>query len=305
MGDEVFLGALGQDFKIALPPEQVALLDFGALYPTLVDWTTNPADAGHEDIDGTDTVKVTGTVDAAKALTDLGPLLGVGKVAAAEAEKAVRTGTVEFWIGTEDLLPRRIHLVLDADGSAISSTVGAVNIDLTANLSAFGEPVDITAPEQRAAARPQQAGEPRRRVAAPEGRPPQPSMAPRRSTLRRSKSSSPSGSARNAWRISRPIGGLVSRRDSASTLAWLYLRAIRAVSASMHRAARAPGTLFAAIEAPVPDQQQTTARSQRALGHPARRGRARLHPLLVRRPRAGRAAPPRGPRRAGPPPARG
>ena len=146
VGDEVFLGALGQDFKIALPPEQVALLDFGALYPTLVDWTTDPADAGHEDIDGTDTVKVTGTVDAAKALTDLGPLLGVGKVAVADAEKAVRTGTVEFWIGTGDLLPRRVHLVLDADGSAISSTVGAVNIDLTANLSAFGEPVDITAP---------------------------------------------------------------------------------------------------------------------------------------------------------------
>ena len=146
VGDEVFLGALGQDFKIALPPEQVALLDFGALYPTLVDWTTNPADAGHENIDGTDTVKVTGTVDAAKALTDLGPLLGVGKVAVADAEKAVRTGTVEFWIGTGDLLPRRIHLVLDADGSAISSTVGAVNIDLTANLSAFGDPVDITAP---------------------------------------------------------------------------------------------------------------------------------------------------------------
>ncbi len=146
VGDEVFLGALGQDFKIALPPEQVALLDFGALYPTLVNWTTNPADAGHESIDGTDTVKVTGTVDAAKALTDLGPLLGVGKVAVADAEKAVRTGTVEFWIGTGDLLPRRIHLVLDADGSAINSTVGAVNIDLTANLSAFGDPVDITAP---------------------------------------------------------------------------------------------------------------------------------------------------------------
>ena len=146
VGDEVFLGALGQDFKIALPPEQVALLDFGALYPTLVDWTTDPADAGHEDIDGTDTVKVTGTVDAAKALTDLGPLLGVGKVSVADAEKAVRTGTVEFWIGTGDLLPRRIHLVLGADGSAISSTVGAVDIDLTANLSAFGDPVDITAP---------------------------------------------------------------------------------------------------------------------------------------------------------------
>ena len=87
------------------------------------------------------------------------------------------------------------------------------------------------------------------------------SIRSRRSTLRTSKSSSPSGSPRNASTISRPIGGLVDRSDSASTLAWLYLRAIRAVSASTHSAARAPSTLFAAIEAPVPDQQQTTPRS--------------------------------------------
>ena len=58
----------------------------------------------------------------------------------------MRTGTVEFWIGTQDLLPRRIHLVLQGDGSGISSTVGAVDLDLTADLSAFGDPVDITAP---------------------------------------------------------------------------------------------------------------------------------------------------------------
>ena len=146
VGGEVFLGALGQDFKIALPPEQVALLDLGALYPTLVGWTSDPADAGRENIDGTDTAKVTGTVDAAKALADLGPLLGAETISAADAQKAVRTGTVEFWIGTQDLLPRRIHLVLQGDGSGISSTVGAVDLDLTADLSAFGDPVDITAP---------------------------------------------------------------------------------------------------------------------------------------------------------------
>ena len=76
VGDEVFVGALGQDFRVGLPPEQVALLDLGSLYPTLVDWTTDPAEGGREDVDGTETVKVTGQVDAATALGDLAPVLG-------------------------------------------------------------------------------------------------------------------------------------------------------------------------------------------------------------------------------------
>ena len=46
------------------------------------------------------------------------------------------------------------------------------------------------------------------------------------------------------------------------------------------QAARAPGTLIAAIEAPVPDQQQTDPALGRALGHAARHGRAGLDPLF-------------------------
>ena len=145
VGDEVFVGALGQDFRVGLPPEQVALLDFGSLYPTLVDWTTAPAEGGREDVDGTETVKVTGQVDAATALGDLAPVLGGDAPTAAQARRALRQGTVEFWIGTEDLLPRRIHLVLSASGG-LAEGVGPVDVDLTANLSGWGEPVDIQAP---------------------------------------------------------------------------------------------------------------------------------------------------------------
>ena len=50
---------------------------------------------------------------------------------------------------------------------------------------------------------------------------------------------------------------LVVRSESASTLASFQRRAPRAVSASTQSAARMPSTLFAAIEAPVPVQQQT------------------------------------------------
>ena len=146
VGDDVFVGALGQDFRVDLPAEQVALLDFGALYPTLVDWTVSPSEAGGEDIDGTSTVKVQGEIDAVRALGSLAPLLGGQAPSAAAARSALREGTVEFWIGTEDLLPRRVHLVLAADAARVAEGVGAVDIDLTADFSAWDEPVDIQAP---------------------------------------------------------------------------------------------------------------------------------------------------------------
>src|SRR3954462_8451940 len=62
-----------------------------------------------------------------------------------------------------------------------------------------------------------------------------------------------------ASRISSSSASLVERSDSASTFASFHLRAPRAVSASPHKAARTPGTLLAAIDAPVPVQQHTTA----------------------------------------------
>ena len=92
IGDEVFVGALGQDFRVDLPPEQVALLDLGALYPTLVDWTTNPVEEGREEIDGTETVKVSGEVDAERAINGLAPLIGGDAPTAAEARAALREG---------------------------------------------------------------------------------------------------------------------------------------------------------------------------------------------------------------------
>ncbi len=69
-----------------------------------------------------------------------------------------------------------------------------------------------------------------------------------------------SGSVENqASSISEATGGLTSRRLSTRTLASFQRRAPRAVSASVHSAARTPATLLAAMEAPVPVQQQRTA----------------------------------------------
>lgn len=148
VGENVYVGILGQDFKLDLPPEQVALLDFGDLYPTLAGWTTDPAEAGREDIDGTSTVKITGTLDPAKALGDLGPVLGAtGDVTPAEARRALQEGTAEFWIGTGDLLPRRVHVVLRGDGRGVVDGVGAIDLDLTADFTDWGQQVDIPEPQ--------------------------------------------------------------------------------------------------------------------------------------------------------------
>ena len=64
-------------------------------------------------------------------------------------------------------------------------------------------------------------------------------------------------------------------------MASFQVRAPRAVSASAQRAARIPATLLAAIEAPVPVQQQTIALLGAALGHVARGGLARPGPVVA------------------------
>ena len=90
----------------------------------------------------------------------------------------------------------------------------------------------------------------------------------------------PTGAAANhASRISSSSACDVVRRLSASTFASFHLRAPSAVCASAHSAARMPGTLFAAIDAPVPVQQQTTRLVGAALGDVARRGLARPRPV--------------------------
>ena len=141
VGDNVYVGILGQDF-------QLDLLDFGDLYPTLVGWTTAPQEAGREEIDGDPVVKITGRLDPEKALADLGPVLGAsGDVTPAEARRALEQGAAEFWVGTEDLLPRRVHVVLRGDGQGVAEGVGAIDLDLTADFSNWGEVADIPEPQ--------------------------------------------------------------------------------------------------------------------------------------------------------------
>ena len=87
--------------------------------------------------------------------------------------------------------------------------------------------------------------------------------------------------ANQASSISWATSGLVRRRPITSTFASFQRRAPAAVAASVHSAARTPRTLLAAIDAPVPVQQKSTAVSDRAGRDELADGAADLGPLLV------------------------
>jgi len=109
---------------------------------------TDPVEAGREEIDGTDTVKITGAIDAAAASTTSARCWERTRAPCrrADLEAALQEGVVEAWIGTEDLRPRRVHIVLKGDGTGLVEGVGPIDSTSPATLSAFDEPVDIQAP---------------------------------------------------------------------------------------------------------------------------------------------------------------
>ena len=78
------------------------------------------------------------------------------------------------------------------------------------------------------------------------------SIRPSSSTFRTSNSSSPSGSSRNAWTISLPIGGLVERSDSARTLAWSCAPSRSRAAPSRDLAPALPATQTTPRSAPSP-----------------------------------------------------
>ena len=74
-------------------------------------------------------------------------------------------------------------------------------------------------------------------------------------------SGSSASTSKNAFTHSTATSGASRLRLSASTFASFHSRAFRAIHGSHASAARTPGTLFAAIDVPVPVQHITTPKS--------------------------------------------
>lgn len=154
VGDGLYVSALGQSFKIALPKGAVASVDPSTLPSSIAGWIKNPEIVGNEDIGVTPTVHIRGEVDAAALTDDVGTLAevagspgAVGKSTAAQAQAALEKGVVDVWVGTGD------SLIYGADADvALKGQVDAVDglnallLTVSTRLSDFGTTQTIEAP---------------------------------------------------------------------------------------------------------------------------------------------------------------
>lgn len=153
VGGGLYASVLGQDVKIDAAPQAVRSLDVTGLAPAIAGWITQPEIVGTEERDGVALVHIRGTVDEAALAEDVGGLLGgLGQEGAVNPRAAgagsdLETGVVSVWVGVEDLLIHRAEAeVVSKDPLAAAPQVRALDLDLTATLSDFDAPVQVTAP---------------------------------------------------------------------------------------------------------------------------------------------------------------
>ncbi|MEQ8834413.1 MAG: hypothetical protein RIB67_08190 [Miltoncostaeaceae bacterium] len=149
-GDVVALSVLGRDVGIDLDAATLEFLDFGAAYPELAGWITDPATTEGDSRDGVGTVDVSGALDPQRALAGLAPLLGAD---AGEGSAGRITGTASVSVGRSDLLARRVEARIQAPAGALGADSGPADITIVADLSGYGaqEPVVLPPLDRRLA----------------------------------------------------------------------------------------------------------------------------------------------------------
>jgi hypothetical protein len=146
VGGTVVLTLLGRNIALELDPQTIALLDFRAAYPELTRWIVDPERTeGNERVGDTETVAVSGSLVPERALAALRPLLGP-EAPIPDAADAV-SGTATIWLGTADLFPRRITVIVRGDAGRLAAGAGALDLSITADLSDFGAAGDIVLPD--------------------------------------------------------------------------------------------------------------------------------------------------------------
>ncbi len=152
VGGALYASLLGQAIKLDVDAAVVKALDATKLAPALAGWIKDPVLVGTEEVDGVPVVHIRGTVDEKALADDAGALLtgidaGGAVTAAAAGGDQLEVATVDIWVGQEDLLLHRVHAgLVSKDALAAVPGLKSIDLDLTATLSGFDAPVDITAP---------------------------------------------------------------------------------------------------------------------------------------------------------------
>jgi len=111
-------------------------------------WLTDVTNEGTEEIDGVETVHISGTPDVAKIFEDAQQLDPTGQTAAAgdpaQLAGAVSNATIDIYTGADDHILRRLDISLDlADPGASGSTA---NLKLSIGISGVNDDQSIEAP---------------------------------------------------------------------------------------------------------------------------------------------------------------
>ncbi|MFM9019145.1 MAG: LppX_LprAFG lipoprotein [Actinomycetota bacterium] len=151
--DSLYLTVLGQAIKLDVDAQTVRSLDATQLAPAIAGWITNPQIVGTEDINGVQVVHIRGDVDETALAEDIGGLAGglgaEGAVTpgAGGPDGDLETGVVDVWVGQEDLLIHKAAAdVVSKDPLAAAEAVKSIDLQISASISDFNAPVEITAP---------------------------------------------------------------------------------------------------------------------------------------------------------------
>lgn len=154
VGGGLYASVLGQAIKIDLPAGAVQDVDATEIAPTIAGWIANPQIVGTEEIDGVAVIHIRGEVDITSLTDNVGSLIGgfgaggpTAPGTAAQAKSALKRGVIDVWVGASDLLIHRVtaDVMLSGVVDAVPQLT-ALTLTVSATLSGFDEPVDITAP---------------------------------------------------------------------------------------------------------------------------------------------------------------
>lgn len=118
-------------------------------------WLTEVTNEGVEEIEGEETVHISGTADVARLVEDAQGIAattgGATQVDPREIEQlqeAVTAADIDIYTGAEDKILRRLDLALEvADPSGAGGVEGAVSLNLSIGISGVNDDQDISAPE--------------------------------------------------------------------------------------------------------------------------------------------------------------